>query len=132
VKLPWRRQAAPDPSIAATTSASPVSSSKASARKASARKASARKASASQVSPSLLAWANALDATRLSPDTVASAERFLRDYRRMGTLNARREIALRLRALIEAEVTPRPPVSASSMDVIATAVTVRRKQLGLG
>ena len=122
MKLPWRRQAAPDPSIAATTSASTVSASN----------ASASKASASEVSPSLLAWANALDATRLSADTVASAERFLRDYRRMGTLNARREIALRLRSLIESEVSPRPPVSASSMDVIATAVSVRRKQLGLG
>ena len=121
MKLPWRRQAAPDSSITGPTSASPASTSK----------ARASKASATQVSPALLAWANALDATRLSPDTVASAERFLRDYRRMGTLNARREIALRLRALIESEVSPRPPVSAASMDVIATAVQVRRRQLGL-
>jgi hypothetical protein len=111
VKLPWRRQGAPDPSIAATASAST--------------------ASASRVTPSLLAWANALDATGLSDHTVASAERFLRDYRRMGTLNARREIALRLRAAIEAEVSPRPPVSTSNMDVIATAISVRRRQLGL-
>ena len=111
MKLPWR-QAAPDPSITATVSTSD--------------------ASVSRVSPSLLAWADALDATGLSDDTVASSERFLRDYRRMGTLNARREIALRLRSLIESEVTPRPPVSASSMDVIATAVSVRRRQLGLG
>ena len=107
--MPWRRQGAPDPSGTAT----------------------AGNNSASQVAPSLLAWANALDATGLSHDTVASAEQFLRDYRRMGTLSARREIALRLRSAISAEVSPRPPVSASSMDVIATAVSVRRRQLGL-
>ena len=117
MKLPWRRQGPPGPSITAPASASPASNSD---------------AGASQVSPSLLVWANALDATRLSADTVASAERFLRDYRRMGTLNARREIALRLRSAIEAEVSPRPPASTSSMDVIATAVSVRRRQLGLG
>jgi hypothetical protein len=109
LKLPWRRQEAPDP---ITTTAASVS--------------------ASRVAPSLLAWANALDATGLSDHTVASAERFLRDYRRMGTLNARREIALRLRSAIEAEVSPRPPVSAANMDVIATAISVRRRQLGLG
>lgn len=110
MKLPWRRQGEPDPSITAATSAS---------------------VSTSRVTPSLLAWANALDATGLSDHTVASAERFLHDYRHMGTLNARREIALRLRAAIEAEVSPRPPVSASNMDVIATAISVRRRQLGL-
>jgi hypothetical protein len=112
LKLPWRRQGAPDPSIAAAIGASA--------------------ASASRVSPSLLAWAEALDATRLSDDTVVSSERFLRDYRRMGNLRVRREIALGLRSAITAEVSPRPPVSASSMDVIATAISVRRRQLGLG
>jgi hypothetical protein len=116
VKLPWRRQAAPNPSIGATASASPAQNST---------------ASTTPVSPALLAWANALDATKLSPDTVASAEKFLREYRRMGTLNARRELALRLRSAITDEVTPHPPASTSSMDVIATAVQVRRKQLGL-
>jgi hypothetical protein len=84
------------------------------------------------VAPSLLAWANELDATGLSERTVASAERFLRDYRRMGTLSARREIAFRLRSAIEAEISPRPPVSAANMDVIATVISVRRRQLGLG
>jgi hypothetical protein len=117
LKLPWRRQGAPDPSIAAAIGASTVSTSD---------------ASASRVSPSLLGWADALDATGLSDDTVASSERFLRDYRRMGNLGARREIALGLRSAITAEVSPRPPVSASSMDVIATAISVRRRQLGLG
>jgi hypothetical protein len=111
LKLPWR-QAAPDPSITAAVSTSD--------------------ASVSRVSPSLLAWAEALDATGLSDDTVASSERFLRDYRRMGNLRARREIALDLRSAITAEVSPRPPVSATSMDIIATAISVRRRQLGLG
>jgi hypothetical protein len=84
------------------------------------------------VAPSLLAWANELDATGLSERTVAGAERFLRDYRRMGALSARREIAFRLRSAIEAEISPRPPVSAANMDVIATVISVRRRQLGLG
>jgi hypothetical protein len=121
VKLPWRRQGAPDPSLTAAASTSSPGASM----------ASTSTAGASRVAPSLLAWANALDATGLSDGTVASAERFLRDYRRMGTLNARREIAFRLRAAIEAEVSPRPPVSAANMDVIATAISVRRRQLGL-
>ena len=122
MKLPWRRQGAPDPSITATASTGTAGASM----------AKTSTAGASQVSPALLAWANALDATLLSDHTVASAERFLRDYRRMGTLHARREIAFRLRSAIEAEVSPRPPVSASNMDVIATAISVRRRQLGLG
>ena len=116
MKLPWRRQGAPDPSITVTASVGTVSNGN---------------DNASHVTPSLLAWANALDATGLSDHTVASAERFLRDYRRMGNLAARRAIALQLRSAITAEVTPRPPVSTPSMDVIATAVSVRRRQLGL-
>ncbi len=80
--------------------------------------------------PDLLAWANAVDATLLSDKTVKDAERFLRDYRRMTSLGARREIALRLRSAIEAQVSPSPPATIGSMDVIATVLSVRRKQLG--
>jgi hypothetical protein len=112
--MPWRRLGAPDPSPGLNPAPS------------------AGQVAPAQVSPALLAWAEALDATQLSETTVKSAERFLRDYRRMGTLNARREIAFRLRSKIEAEASPRPPVSVANMDVIATAIAVRRRQLGLG
>ncbi len=79
----------------------------------------------------MLAWAQALDACMLSGKTVKDAERFLRDYRHMN-LHVRREIAFRFRSLIEDQVSPPPPISIASMDVIATAVSAWRKQLGIG
>ena len=45
----------------------------------------------------------------------SAAERFLRDYRRMTSLIARREIALRLRANIETQVRPPPPESVTRL-----------------
>jgi len=50
----------------------------------------------------------------------------------MMNLGARRESALRLRSVIEAQVSPPPPATVASMDVIAVAVSARRKQLGIG
>jgi hypothetical protein len=84
------------------------------------------------VSPELLAWAEALDTSQLSDRTVKQAERFLRDYRHMTNLGARRESALRLRSVIEAQVSPSPPATVASMDVIAAALSARRRQLGIG
>jgi hypothetical protein len=72
-----------------------------------------------------------VDATALSERTVREAERFLRDYRHMTSLGARRESALRLRSAIEAQVSPVPPGTISSMDVIATVLPARRRQLGI-
>jgi hypothetical protein len=83
------------------------------------------------VSPALLAWAQALDASRLSERTVKAAEQYLRDHRRMNYMT-RREFGYRLRSLIEAQASPAPPSSVASLDVIATALSVRRKQLGIG
>ena len=79
----------------------------------------------------LLQWANALDATSLSAETVKQGERFLRDYRKIA-IPARREIGFRLRTKVEEQVRPRPPVALGNMDVIATALAARRRQLGLG
>ena len=83
------------------------------------------------VSPDLLAWAQALDASRLSDRTVKEAEQYLRDHRRMN-YETRREFGFRLRSAIEAQVSLAPPSSVASLDVIATALSVRRKQLGIG
>jgi hypothetical protein len=66
----------------------------------------------------------------LSDKTVKTAEWFLRDYRHMSSIAARREIALRLRAAIESQISPTPPATVSSMDVIATVVSARRKIFG--
>ena len=84
------------------------------------------------MSPELLAWTEALDTSRLSDRTVKEAERFLRDYRYMMDLGARRESALRLRSAIEAQVSPPPPATVANMDVIAAVLSARRKQLGIG
>ena len=83
------------------------------------------------VSPALLAWAQALDASRLSERTVKQAEQYLRDHRRLN-YETRREFGYRLRSLIEAQASPAPPSSVASLDVIATALSARRRQLGIG
>jgi hypothetical protein len=83
------------------------------------------------VSPALLAWAQALDASRLSDRTFKQAEKYLRDHRHLN-YEARREFGYRLRSLVEAQVSPPPPSSVASLDVIATALSARRKQLGIG
>ena len=83
------------------------------------------------VSPALLAWAQALDASRLSERTVKQAEQYLRDHRRLN-YETRREFGYRLRSVIEAQASPAPPSSVASLDVIATALSARRKQLGIG
>ena len=80
---------------------------------------------------SLLAWAQAVDVSRLSDKTVRQAERFLRGYRHM-TLNDRQQEGFRLRDAVEAQVSPPPPVDTHPMDVLATVLAVRRKQLGIG
>jgi hypothetical protein len=79
----------------------------------------------------LAAWAEAVDASRLSDRTVKAAERFVRDYPKMNYL-ARREGGLRLRSVIESQVSPPPPATIAAVDVCATVLAARRKQLGIG
>jgi hypothetical protein len=116
MKMPWRRGAADRPGAGSSPDQIPPELVK----------------WASQTSPTLLAWANVVDATGLSDTTVKNAERFLRTYRRTFDMSARREMAMRIRSKIEAEVSPRPPVTIGNMDVIATALQMRRRQLGYG
>ena len=117
MKMPWQRRTAAGPGASPGVSVGPSG------------KASPAPA---PVSPALVEWASAIDATSLAAETVKEAERFLRTYRRMTMLDVRREIAFRLRSKIEEQVSPPPPVSISNMDVIATALTMRRRQLGIG
>jgi len=83
------------------------------------------------VPPSLLAWAQAVDVSRLSDKTVRQVEGFLREYRHMALYHRQQE-GFRLRDAVEAQVSPPPPVDAHPMDVLATVLAVRRKQLGIG
>lgn len=83
------------------------------------------------VPPSLLAWAQAVDVSRLSDRTARQVERYLRGYRHM-TLSDRKEHGFLLLAAVEAQVSPPPPVDAFPLDVLATVIAVRRKQLGIG
>jgi hypothetical protein len=83
------------------------------------------------VPPSLLAWAQAVDVSRLSDRTVRQAERYLRGYRHM-TLADRKEWGFSLVAAVEAQVSPPPPADAFPADVLATVLAARRKQLGIG
>ena len=106
--MPWRRETASHPETASSPNPGPE-----------------------LVWPSLDTWASAVDATLLSEHTVKEAERFLETYRRQ-TLPVRHAAALRLRQAIAAEVNPPPPATVTSMDVIATALSARRRQLGLG
>jgi hypothetical protein len=83
------------------------------------------------VPPSLLAWSQAVDVSRLSDRTVRRVDRYLRGYRHM-ILAASQEEGFRLMAAVEAQVSPPPPVNALPLDVLATVLAVRRKQLGIG
>jgi len=47
-------------------------------------------------------------------------------------LGARQEEAFRLLSVIQAQVSPQPPISIHPMDVIATVVAIHRQQLGIG
>jgi hypothetical protein len=118
MRMPWRRQAAalpsPEPGPSPDSGLSPASG-----------------PSPDPVSPDLLAWAQAVDASRLSDRTVKAGEQYLQDYRRMHAL-ARREFGLRLRSAIEGQVSPPPPANIASLDVIAAALSARRRQLGIG
>jgi hypothetical protein len=79
----------------------------------------------------LLAWAQAVDVSGLSDKNAKQAESYLRDYRRMN-VSARREWGFRVRDAIATQVRPPPPVTIPPLDVMATVVAARRKQLGTG
>jgi hypothetical protein len=83
------------------------------------------------VRPELLAWAQVVDTSGLSDQTAKQAERYLRDYRKMDFM-ARREFAFRLWAAIATQVSPPPPQTVAPLDVMATVLSLRRKQLGIG
>lgn len=86
---------------------------------------------ADEVSPALAAWAQVVDVSRLTDTTIRQAEEYLRTYRRMD-LFVRRELAWRLVAVVQTQVSPPPPISIAPLDIFATVITAWRKQLGIG
>ena len=79
----------------------------------------------------LAAWAREADVSRLSSQTVREAEDYLNKYRHMN-LELSQQMGWRVMAAVEAQVTPSPPPFAQPLDVIATVLTLRRKQPGTG
>ena len=82
-------------------------------------------------SADLAAWAREADVSRLSDQTVRDAEDYLKGYRYMN-LDLSQQMGWRVIAAVEAQVTPSPPPFAQPLDVIATVLTLRRKQPGTG
>jgi hypothetical protein len=79
----------------------------------------------------LAAWAREVDVSRLSDQTVREAEDYLKMYRHMN-LDLSQQMGWRVISAVEAQVTPSPPPFAQPLDVIATVLELRRKQLGTG
>ena len=79
----------------------------------------------------LVAWAQEVDVSRLSDQTVRDAEDYLKGYRYMN-LDLSQQMGWRVIAAVETQVTPSPPADAQPLDVIATVLELRRKQLGTG
>jgi hypothetical protein len=45
---------------------------------------------------------------------------------------ARHELALRLVSVVASQVSPPPPMDFAPLDILATVIALRRKQLGIG
>ena len=91
-----------------------------------------RNAQPATVPADLVAWAREVDVSRLSDKTVRDAEDYLKMYRHMNLDLSRQQMGWRVIAAVEAQVTPSPPADAQPLDVIATVLALRRKQLGIG
>ena len=79
----------------------------------------------------VLAWAQVVDVSRLPDRTVREAEYYLKNYRWM-PLGDRQEVGWRLMSVIQSHVNPPPPLDAQPLDVLATVLAARRKELGIG
>jgi hypothetical protein len=78
----------------------------------------------------LVVWAGEVDVSQLSNRTFQDAEAYLKGYRHMN-LDLSQQMGWRLIAAIQTQVTPSPPADAQPVDVLATVVAQRRKQLGI-
>jgi hypothetical protein len=79
----------------------------------------------------VLAWAQGVDVSRLPDRTIREAESYLKNYRWM-PMGDRQEMGWRLMSVIQSHVNPPPPLDAQPLDVLATVLAARRKELGIG
>jgi hypothetical protein len=79
----------------------------------------------------VLAWAQVVDVSQLPDRTVREAEYYLKNYRRM-PLGDSQELGWRLMSVVQSHVNPPPPLDAAPLDVLATVLAVRRRELGIG
>jgi hypothetical protein len=93
--------------------------------------APAPRASQDALPPDVLAWAEVVDVSRLPDRTLREAEYFLKNYRFI-PLGDRQELAWRLMSVVQSHVNPPPPLDAQPLDVFATVLAARRKELGIG
>ena len=78
----------------------------------------------------LVAWAQAVDASGVAEKT-SRTPKITCGLRHM-TEFAREELALRLMATVQTQVNPPPPIDVAPLDILATVLSVRRRQLGIG
>jgi hypothetical protein len=95
------------------------------------RRRTAKPGPADAVPKDLVAWAQVVDVSGLSEKTFQDIDYFLRTYRRM-TEFAREDLAFRLMAAVQAQVNPPPPLDGAPLDVLATVLSRRQGQLGIG
>lgn len=79
----------------------------------------------------VLAWAQVVDVSRLPDATVREAEYYLKNYRWI-PMGDRQELGWRVMAVVQSHVIPPPPLDAQPLDVLATVIAARRKELGIG
>lgn len=83
------------------------------------------------MSAEVVAWAQAVDVSRLPEQTVDEAEYYLKSYRFIPRRH-RQEMGWRLMSVIRVHVDPPPPLSAKPLDVFATVLAARGRELGAG
>ena len=83
------------------------------------------------LSEEVVAWAQAVEVSRLPDQTVDEIEYYLKVYR-FTPLRDRQEMGWRLMSVIRVHVDPPPPLSAKPLDVFATVLEARRRELGIG
>jgi hypothetical protein len=79
----------------------------------------------------VLAWAEAVDVSRMPDRTIREAESYLKSYRFL-PLADRQELTWRLMSVIQVHVSPPPPLDAQPLDVFAIVLAARRRELGIG
>jgi uncharacterized RDD family membrane protein YckC len=79
------------------------------------------------VPPALFDWARHLELSRLSDQTAAAANSYLRRYRALRPA-AREQLGMQLASAVAAEVSPPPPPGTDAAEFLAAVLAVRRER----